>query len=445
MQSFLASLALWIWSQFHIITPWLPAVEKKEIPVVDYSPNTAPARFAPCEWLSIWDVWVDPRSYAGVKLRDDYSSQLDAYVKRVMSHPAGKRCFFEWHAVNSPYVYPEFTILNHPLDNCKDAKGNTPTYTDFNNRVRGYSCPWFDNGVKASYDRWKWLMTELKKRGLQIDYFSTENEQAFSPWSFAPNQAQIMDQDPRIVEFQKSVGIASVANTMDFFAHREDFIRLNDESFKRGYQAFVDGFYKPILEVYPNLAGNLSDYAKFYISPKFNTWEVNGWPMRSERMSTDMMVSNGTDLFYLGGGAFLQRGGNEQTGHLDNTPWQAFILSMNQAYAIRLSNPNKPFWPSMAQQSNLTWTTKELYMEHWRHLALLVDGFVLWGPQPNESDYKILTDLFAEMDPILSFADRKSAITQLIDWHGSQVKTCATANRKTVCRVTNSDGSGHWE
>ena len=416
----------------------------KEIPVIDYSTASAPDRFASCEWLNLWDVYADAYGEGEIKLLDNYKTALDAFSKKIMSHPVGKRCMLEWHIIDSPYVNPAFNLIHHSGNACRDSAGAETYYKDFNGRSRPIICPWFEAGIKASAEKWLFIMQELKNRGTEIDYFSTENEQGFSVWSFVPGQAAAIDSDPRSAALIKKLNIKSVAETMNFFAHRDDFINLNNEMNAMSYRAFVAGVYKPILAIYPKI--QISDYAKFYISPKFNTWETNGWPMQNSALTTDDMVSNGTDLFYLGGGAFLSsQHGNVDTGTLENTPWQAFIMSLNQAYAIRLSNPDKPFWPSMAQASWITWSTPELYKEHWRHLALLVDGFVMWGPTPNSDDYKILLDIFKEVDPILSFSDRNAQITKLIDWHAKDVRTCATANRKTVCRVTDSSGLGRWE
>lgn len=426
-----------------VVTP--PPIAVKELPFIDIT-NPVPEgantkRLANCQWLALWDVYDDAYGEGEPKLRADYSEQLDAYVKRVMAQPEGKRCMHEWHWANSGWVNPRFNVVHHAANACKDKDGSETIYTDFNNRKRPMICPWFDGGVKASAEKWTWLMTELKKRGMKLDYFTTENESGYTPWSFVAGQTEAIDKDPRAKEIYNELKINSVTEASNFFNHRDDFIKMNDYFNWRAYLAFVDGMYKPILAVYPEV--KISDYAKMCI--KVQTWETNGWPMKSEYCDPKKMVSNGTDLFYLGGGAFLSgQHGNQETGYLENTPWNAFIMSLNQARAIRISNPDGSFWPSMASPNWITWSTPQIIEEHWKHLSLMVDGFVLWGPSTTAKEYELLNKWFAEIDPLVGFADRKSNVTELLSWQAKEVKTCAKANGKEVCRVTEKDQPGYW-
>lgn len=465
-----------------VVTPPPPPIAVQEIPMIYYpAAGIDTKRFIPIQWMSLWDLYKDAYGVGKIELVDNSKDVLDALAKRIMAQPKGRRAFFEWHFADSPYVNPEFNLIHHSGNACLNKDGKPTMYVDFNNRSRPMICPWFDAGIKASSAKWTFLMTELKNRGVDLDYFTTENEQGYSPWSFVSGQAEAIDADPRSDEIKKKLGITSIAETMNFFAHRDDFIKMAEEMYSRGYVAFVEGMYKPILAVYPNV--QISDYAKFFIGSKLpngkplHVWDINGWPQWNDTLTQGQMVSNGTDLNYLGGGAFVTyQHGNAETGPLEDTPWQAFVGSLNQARAISISNPNKPFWPYMAQQSWITWSPKELYQEHWRHLALMVTGFVFWGPGVDRtqracdaqftapktctadelvvwiktqdgieaSDVKILSDLFAEVDPLLSFADRKPLVDQLIGWQDKSITTCANANKKKVCRVTQSDGTGIW-
>lgn len=402
---------------------------KKEIPIIAYFSPVAgvdSSRFIQSQWLSLWDLYQNPYGEGEPKLREDWSAQLDAYAQKLMAQPKNKRCSFEWHLADSAWVNPRFDLIHHPGNACKDKDGNIPTYVDFNNRTRPMICPWFDEGIKASREKWHFIMSELKKRNVEIDYFSTENEQSYTPWAFVPGQAEAIDNDPRSNEFRTAIGVSSIATTMNFFDHREDFIKLNNEGVARGYQAFVDGMYKPILEIYPKI--QISDYAKFYISEKFtDVKDPNGWPLGNDKIKT---ISNGSDLNYL--------------GPASRSPWVNFIDSLNQARAIVLSNPGKPFWPYMAEASWMTWTTPELYKEHWRHLALMATGFAFWGPSPNQDDIQIVLDIFNELDPKLSWSDRSHLVTELIDWNAEEIKTCGKSNSKIICRVTSKSGNGYW-
>lgn len=432
-----------------MVTAWnVKSPTVKEIPVVDYTSTTPEgvndSRFAKAQWISLWSVWDDAYGSGEIKLRPDWSEQLDIYAKNIMAQPKGKRVMFEWHIADSKWVNPEFNLIHHPQNACLNKDGQPTMYTDFNHRERPLICPWFEGGVQASYAKWKFLMTELKKRGTEIDYFSTENEQGFTPWAFVPGQAEAIDADPRSKDLKALLSISSFAEAMNFFNHREDFIKMNEYFNYLAYKAFVDGMYKPILEIYPKI--QISDYAKMYIDPKYNVLETNGWPMSNRYLKTKDMVSNGTDLFYLSGGAFLSsQHGNAETGPLENTPWNAFKMSLNQARAILLSSPKKPFWPTIAQQSWITWSTEQLYREHLIHLSLMATGFVFWGPTPTQTDYKIFSDVLAEVDLLLSWSDRKPQITELIPWQANEVKTCGLANKTKVCRVTREDGTGFWQ
>ncbi len=421
----------------------IPSMPKKEIPIHTYN-NLAEgvdkSRIAESAWLTLFDIYENGYdTNPDFKVSPNVDQTFDQFCKKIASQPKGRRIFFPWHIENSAYANPYLTLLSHWDNGIQDEKNNYVMYTDFTGKVRPMMSPWFDMGIKASEAKWNFILDQMKKRPDCVpDYFSTENEASMSYWIFVPGQIEALDRDPRIAEFLKAADIPSIAYASDFGSHREAFLRMQDEFSLRAYKAFVEGMYKPIMNAFPDI--QIVDYAKFYISPKYEQWDQHNWPLSSLKLTPELMVSNASDLNYQYMSPYV---GVPEQGNFPVTPYNGFLMSLNQARAIMLSNPTKPFWAYMANRSYLTYSTDAFYLEHFRHLSLMVNGFVFWNAGTKE-DWDMVNKVFAEIDPLVGFSDRKSAVEDLISWQAPQIETCGIANRKKVCRTTMPNGSGFW-
>lgn len=428
------------------------AIKEQPLPALFYDTPVAGAnteRFIPTERLDFYDLVVDAYGDSpNPQWLPNVGEVLDRYAARVMAHPPGKRALWEWHLANSGYLNPRWNVIHHSEDGCKNAAGEFVMYTDFNGRRRPYSCPFFENGIKASRAKWTFLMQELKKRGVEFDYFSTENEVGFVNWGISPEGLRAIENDPRWPALATELGLPlDLTNTIGGLQNREMVTRFNHQISKRVYEAFHKGMWEPIFEAYPHLKTKSSDYAKFEVLPPWRSFDPNSWPMHLHtEPKSPYLFTQGSDLNYLSCGQLCQYEWlAPEIQPFPNTPWNTLILSLNQARAIVLSNPEDTFWPFIAPK---TFTQNHpLYKEHILHLYLGgATGLVFWNPQEytGVEDWRILTEALEEADPMAGFSDRKTLINAQIDWHAEEIETCALANEKHVCRLTKKDGTGTW-
>lgn len=422
-------------------------VMKKQIPVLQYSPAPQHAdttRFIQVEWLNLWDLVDDPYGEGELKWRADFDEQIKNLANRLNKHKKGERALFEWHIVSSSWVNPSASLLWHRENGCRNKDGTLTEYTDFNNRKRPYACPWLEVGVKASAEKWTKIMKALKKAGAKIDYFTTENEASFTPWGFVPGQAQAIQDDPRFPKLAEELGYKNLVEATNFFNEREKYITMLKLFNDKTLNAFLEGVYEPIWAVYPNLRTASSDYAKYSVGNHL-VFDINGWEL-NRVLGPNPLPMSGTDLNYLSCAGLCARNGNEVTGPFPPTDWNQFILAMNQARAIVLANPESGFWPYIGPESfNQNVYYKELVI----HSALLMNknsGFVYWNPQEATTleDFMSLKSIVDELDPYLSYTDRKSLVSELIPWQAEKIETCAVAKRKKVCRVVTKGQPGVW-
>lgn len=415
---------------------------EKTIPILAYSPPPAGAdisRMMHVVWMDCSKLRKDPYGTSEPAWADNFSEQMDKLSKAIMEKPKGQRAVMEWHCASSAWLNQKDTLLYHPLDGTKE------TYEDFLHRKRPFPFPDFKNGLKVTADKFKFLFSELKKRGTDIDYFSSENEQIITPWAFQEGQAKAYENDPRFKELAKELGFSDLSTVMDFRARREDFNTLSRVLYFKSLEAFLHGMYEPIWSVYPNLKDASSDYAKFSVGDN-RVYEPNGWELWKSQPKIPLPM-HGTDLNYLGCSGLCVRNGNDETGPFPNTPWNTFILSLNQARGIVLANPKDGFWPFLGPAS---WENNHpCYEEHIKHLALLMNqksGFVFWNPDPltTVEDYAKINRAMKEVDSLLGFSDRTSLVAELISWQAKEITTCAKANGKLVCRVTKNNCTGFW-
>lgn len=391
-------------------------------------------------WMDCTKLRKDVYTNGEPKWADNISSQMDELAKLIMSKPKGQRALMEWHCASSAWINPKDTLLYHPLDGTKE------TYEDFNHRVRPFPYPEFSFGIKTTIEKFTFLFSELKKRGVEIDYFSSENEQILTPWAFQPGQAKAYELDSRFSLLAKELGFSDLQAAMDFRARREDFNTISRVLYYKSLEAFLVGMYQPIWSIYPELKDRTSDYAKFSVG-EFRVYEPNGWELWKSQPKNPLPM-HGSDLNYLGCSGLCIRNGNEETGPFPNTPWNTFILSLNQARGIVLANKNDGFWAFLGPYS---YENKHpCYQEHIKHVALLMNqksGFVFWNPDPSTTveDYAEINSAMKEVDARLGFSDRRTVETELIPWQAKQVKTCAYVKGATVCRITKDKCVGEWE
>lgn len=484
MNVILLQIATMLWVNFHILIGFLPTPPDL-IPIVQMEPTHPGAdsgRIITNEWMSCLNLQKDFYNSNRKELlwADDFSAQMDVIAKNIMAHPAGQRALFEWHCFSSPYESAWTTNLMNYGNGCKDKDGNFATFTDFNGQVRPYTCPYdLSAGQNIGYKKWSYLMTELKKRGVTLDYFITENEQGLSYWGMDHNYHAAVRNDPRFPEFSKLLGIPD----LEPFIH-ENILKLDAELGKRAGAAFSNSVYKAIFESYPNLKGKVFDYAKYtasFVSPKVGpngvsagAFDFNGWELWKYISPSDFIISNSPDMSLECAQLCTANDQYAVTGPFPLNEWNTFIMAYNLAAAVSLSHPQGYFWPLLGPTS--FHRNSPFYGELMIHMAMMAPaGYVYWNPPndqsvtaataalghaPNDAelaafvaaqkskdiqDYVVINKALKEIDANVGFADRKTQLKDLADWQSKAIKTCATANKVQKCRVTNFDGTSYWQ
>lgn len=445
MNSVLLAISTMLWVNFHILISWLPT-PVEEIPIIQYSvgpANTDMSRFAKVQWLNAYELFSDintddpdPKYYPNV------AQTLDQYAAAIKAQPKGRHTIFPWHLESSPYINTYNTLILHHDNGCKKSDGSYVMWSDWWGRERTLTCPWFEGGVPGTYKKFKYIFSELKKRGVTIDYFSTENEVGFVSWTMVAGQADAIQNDPRFPELEAELGFHNFADAMDRWwataENRAHMIKANNVLMNRVYKAFYNSMYKALREEFPS--ARVSDYAKYYTSSNFRTFDLNGWQEWNELPPIAELFTNGSDLQYLGCAQQCANDNVPEMSPFPNTLWNTFLKSLNEARAIRLSNPvGKGFWPYLAPKSFEG--NHPYYSEHLMHLALtfnVFDGYVFWNPDPDttRADFDTITAAMKEIDPKLGYADRKVLTDKLIGWHDTAIESCAMANKKKICRHT---------
>jgi hypothetical protein len=363
----------------------------------------------------------------------DTPAARERIIQHLKSYPKGKRAFFTHNGA---------IISDNPLDKCA---GST------------YQCPWFDHGIEERLAWFKILMDQLKAADAVPDYFVFDIEDFSSNWQWCDshdNNAHFdaIEADPRSVEVLKETGLKDLKGVCNFFISKD-------------YQIWNGWMFDHYEHYYARLVSLLLSYnPKMQMSDWYRSHYGADEPLDENCHIPPVRLTNGKlgkGWNFGSHGSFTMYGNMMRTSCRDpeqgltfempRTPFHSLMYDLNRVIAGKRAGtkqfdiwlPNR-LWLSTGYQNDPRWYAEWVY-----HAYLSgASRFLYWNPAPpygtaDEAQAIELSQLMKEVDKLIGYSDKKADPAEMIPWAATEFKSCMTANRKKVCRVTTPDG-GKW-
>lgn len=342
--------------------------------------------------------------------------------------------------IKSLFVQQIPTLSGHVGDKCSDHT---------------HACPWFDSAIAEKKLWFSNLMTEMKGQNLTLDYMDFDIEDySWGSWQMCHDATWFaaIQNDPRFLSWgYPATELTSICQNWP--NHASDV-----------WDGFMEDWmgksYSTILLTLKNAlpaTSHISDFNRHLNGPldplDFNC-HMNAYRSTNGQFGKGYLF--GDRSTYEIYGALFNPNCRDASQGLDfpypQDTFHALLYDLNSVIAgkavannvLDLSIPNQLWDP------NFWYREEKWYRESIYHSYLLGNQiFLYWNPAPpwgttDEAQEKLFSDILKEADVYLGFEDRKAMTTKMIPWNAGEIKTCAVANRKTVCRVTKPDGTGNW-
>jgi hypothetical protein len=410
---------------------------RDRIPVFSWPSNelNGQSRIMPMRWLDLHHLREDAYSQTLTPYKSTHKQYLKSLAASVMSDPAGERTLMDWHLFSSGYVCPYDTIQRQPADAIKLPDGTLTTMPSI----------WLKEGARFTKEKLTYIFGLLKSYGLELDYYTTQHEWSLTAWNMNWDHMVSLEKDPRWKAWSKRLGFNTLDGVRNFWLSEENRRQMSKFNAELSYSTaeyLQKGLYSVLKKFWPRI--KITDYAHFYIHPKQECYDINGWPMNTMTHGNPYPGAC-SDINYMSMNQFAWTA-PAHIAPFANTPWNRFVMSLNQARAIKNSNKTKPFHPEFAgfkQMKDWNLADEKIYREHIFHAAITgADALQFWMIQAG--DFSILKPILDELDQMIGGYTIKPVEQYPIEWHPEAMITQAKVGKKILTRITKQDFTGQW-
>jgi hypothetical protein len=363
-------------------------------------------------------------------------TNVDLAVQMTRRQPEGRRVMTDWDVYRRMY--------RHPADQLKTAAGEA--FTAF----------WWEHGVEDAVRAYDRFFREFKARGGHLDFYVIDTEHGAGAEVNKPDRWEAVARDPRFPALLKAVGAASHAEIDGSGRVRPfGYWRYSDYLASRSYARLYDTIGNHFPKV--RFADYGCAYNRFADLVSWGRQTIpEGIPGRHGfHIGTHQSPSLYGVVTYLG---TIEVDGRK----FGLGPYRSLVYAQNVARACRLSS-EVPLMPWIAWRGYVSdfedrpaaqrppvgsFGDTDLYQESVLHTALLSpDALLMWSALRWRKDQdpakycraehlQLVDRLVAQVNTLIGFSDRRTRVDRMIPWHAPYVLSGATANGRSVWRLT---------
>ncbi|MBU4460150.1 MAG: hypothetical protein KJ579_06250 [Verrucomicrobia bacterium] len=363
-------------------------------------------------------------------------TNVDLAVQMTRRQPEGRRVMTDWDVYRRMY--------RHPADQLKTTAGEA--FTAF----------WWEHGVEDAVRVYGRFFREFKARGGHLDYFVIDTEHGAGAEVNKPERWEAVARDPRFAGILRAVGAAS-HKEIDGTGRVRPFgyWRYSDYLASRSYARLYD----TISNHFPKV--RFADYGRAY--NRFTDLVSWGRQTIPEGIPGRHGFHIGTHQSPSLYGVVTYLGTMEVEGRKFGLgPYRSLVYAQNVARACRLSS-EVPLMPWIAWRGYVSdfedrpadkrppvgsFGDTDYFQESVLHTCLLdPDALLMWSAFRWRKDQdpakycraehlQLVDRLVAQANTLIGYSDRRTRVDRMIPWHAPYVLSGATANGRSVWRLT---------